>query len=345
MDLLFDTFQAWQALMFLFAGLASAGAGVLIAAYAVYVRASEQRYPGEIVAVRAEQAKQMYWPVVAYRDGEGRRREALANGGSSSIVGNIPRTKVTVFAGTSNPERVIIGRDWWVLLLTAALFIGCGAPFLYIGWGQLELNMRTLLVALALLGWAAYKLYPRLLPLFDPGKGVWQSAREKFAAWRAARQDLVELSDAQIAAARAAQTKQTAIASPIVLLIGLALLCGGLYWLQSQSAFAVSARSAEGVVIRNETRDDSDGGLMIHAVVAFTDSGSRRITYTDSVGSSIALYKPGDKVTILYDPQNSKRAMIDRGVWNWLLPTLIAALGALLAASGVYGLTGGQRAR
>jgi hypothetical protein len=112
--------------------------------------------------------------------------------------------------------------------------------------------------------------------------------------------------------------------------VGAAMLIAGCFWYQSTMTFVASALTAEGVVLRNEESDSSDSAPSYHAVVAFTDQSGRRITYRDSIGSSPPMYSTGDKVRVLYAPADSSSAMIDRGMWDWLVPLLIGGAGALM---------------
>jgi hypothetical protein len=94
---------------------------------------------------------------------------------------------------------------------------------------------------------------------------------------------------------------------------------------------------APGYINKNEPRI-GDGRLgsktRFHAVVSFTDIEGKYHWFTDSLGTAPPLYAEGEKVTVLYLKDDPASAAIDRGVWNWLLPALLAATGALLARAG-----------
>ncbi len=203
-ETLFEIFSAWNALLYLIGGGAVSGLGLLIIAYAVYVRGAERSYRGEIVGIRSDApGKAIYWPLVAYTDESGARHEVLANSGSSLIGGRTPGTKVTVFADAAAPKSVLLARDWWLLLCFGVVLAAFGAPFLAIGVGQLHFNAGTALVALGLASYLGFKLFRFLHPLLDARKaGGWQAARDAFMARSAQRkQTMAPVGDAEIAAA------------------------------------------------------------------------------------------------------------------------------------------------
>jgi hypothetical protein len=335
MDALFGIFEAWNALAALFAGTLCAGIGLAIAVYLARVRLYGRVYAAEIVAVRAqaEQKQKMYWPVVAF-DAAGVRREIAANSGSNSLLANAPGTKLTVIADPATPDSVLLARDWWVLCVVAVFCAGCGAPFIAMGLEHLRFNMRTVMVALVGFGVIASMAVPIVRPFFDGSGDMLAKARQAFRAKQAGRRELATMSEREIAEALATQRRQARIAAPLIVLVGAVSLGGGVYWYQNDSAFIASAVSAQGTVLRNDV-DTGGETPMYHAVVEFTDAGGNVVTHRDTTGHSDPSFEPGEKVTVLYAPTDSNRAMIDRGRWNLLWPMLVVAAGLLLIAAGV----------
>ncbi len=344
-EALFDAFSAWMALLYIIAGASVSGFGLILVGYTFYVRATETAYTGQIVSVRTEgPGKNMYWPVVAYTDAQGTRHEALANSGSSLIGGNVPGKKVTVFAAPSAPDALMIARDWWLLFALGLFLLAVGSPFIAAGFESLHFNFRTGLVALAFAGYVGFKLFRLVHPILDARKaGGWSAVREAFTAKIAQRQTMQPVSDAELATVGGTQSKQFAAMLPLLLVVGAALLIGGGYWFEHQSAFLASALSADGVVLRNEESESSDGKPSYHAVVAFTDRAGHGVTHRDAVGTEPPSFSTGDKVRVYYSAGDSSRAEIDRGIWNLLVPLLIAAFGGLLLAGGLYGVASKRR--
>lgn len=336
-EAVFEIFAAWNALLYLTGGAIVSGIGVLILAYAAYVRITETSYRAQIVGVRTDEGgAKTYWPLIAYTDEKGVRREVVANAGSSAILGRAPGTKVTVFASPKAPEAVMLKGDWWFLVVFGLIFAAVGAPFLAVGFAMLHWTRGTALVVLALAGYGGWKASGLVPLVLAARKNGWAETRKAFLERRSRAKHQVVVSDADIAAAVAAQTKQSAYAVPVLMLIGAGLLIAGAFWFKSSASFMQTALAAQGVVLRNEESNSSDSSPSYHAVVEFTDQSGNRVTYRDSVGTSPPTYSTGDKVHVLYAPGDAKNAMIDRGVWNWFVPLAIATFGALLLSIGAY---------
>lgn len=75
---------------------------------------------------------------------------------------------------------------------------------------------------------------------------------------------------------------------------------------------------AEGKVTGFESKD-SDDSIVYHAIVEFTDQSGNSVKFQDSVGSSHPSFKRGDAVSVLYLPETPSAAMVDRGIFNWVL--------------------------
>ena len=338
LETVFDIFSAWNALLYLAGGGIVSGIGLLIVGYTAYVRFTERSYTGQIIGVRTDApGEKMYRPLIAYTDDTGVRYEVLANAGSSLIGGRTPGKKVAIFADSANPKAVMLKRDWWLLLVFGLIFVAAGSPFLAVGFAMLHWTRGTALVALGLAGYLGWKLFNLIHPLLDARKaGGWAEARAAFAARMKGEKHTVVVSATEIATITAAQNKQTAYALPILMLVGAGLLVGGALWFRSTTTFMATALSADGVVLSNEESDTSDSESSYHAVVEFTDRGGNRVIYQDGVGSSPPLHSTGDKVRVFYAPENSSSAMIDRGIWNWLVPALMACVGGLMFAFSAW---------
>lgn len=341
MEALFEIAAAWNALMYLLAGFVTAGIGIALFAFTIAIAIRAKSFDGEIIAVRAEQKRRMYWPVVAYADAQGRYREANANAGTNSILANLPGRKVTVLTAGWLKESVLLVRDWWVLFALAACLVLFAIPFLSAGVSDLHFNARTAMVALALAAAIGFKLYKAIRKL--AGASDLAAAREAFAARRQARASMTRLSDTDIAEAVATERKQSAYAGPMTALIGAAALAGGLYWYQSASEFERTAFTAEGTVLRNEIASGSEGTPMHHAIVRFTAADGTAIEHRDGTGTSWESYHPGDRVKILYAPANPKSAKIAGGLLSNLWPLLLIATGLFFLAIGLKTFTASRR--
>jgi hypothetical protein len=62
------------------------------------------------------------------------------------------------------------------------------------------------------------------------------------------------------------------------------------------------------------------------------------VVFRDSVGTNPPQYRVGDAVTVLYAPEQTDRAIIDRGMWNWLPSGILYLLGGAFFAGGLTAL-------
>src|SRR5262249_35098816 len=91
-----------------------------------------------------------------------------------------------------------------------------------------------------------------------------------------------------------------------------------------------TAIRAEGVVVRLNA-----GGS--HPQIDFTAASGAKISYPQ--GGLIFGYRPGQKVRVLYNPNNpGKTACIDTTGALWAVPILLAGIGLFLALTGFVNL-------
>jgi hypothetical protein len=94
---------------------------------------------------------------------------------------------------------------------------------------------------------------------------------------------------------------------------------------------------AMGVVVDQE-ESTSDDGVVYSPIVTFTAHDGTEATFTDSFASYPALYKVGDEVKVLYDPQSFSNARIAASVRRYLGAIIVGALGAIFIVVGWIGL-------
>jgi hypothetical protein len=123
----------------------------------------------------------------------------------------------------------------------------------------------------------------------------------------------------------------------VLLLIGLAMMCGASYWVHliHLDEYIFRRAAAEGQVIENRyVRSRSSGGYL--AVVRFTDGSGQMVTHEDWVSMNPATFRVGEHVTVYYDPRNPRNAVIDRGPFNFLIPGVCFGMGALVILGSVH---------
>jgi hypothetical protein len=106
-------------------------------------------------------------------------------------------------------------------------------------------------------------------------------------------------------------------------------------WSCGQLAFLARATAAEGLVVGNEYTSSRPSALALpisgyFAIIEYrTVSGDKR-KLRDWFALKHPQFDNGARVRVLYDEVSPAHALPDRGVWNWLPPTVILLLGVFL---------------
>jgi hypothetical protein len=202
--------------------------------------------------------------------------------------------------------------------------------------------MFTILFIMGLLAMAGLKLHRIMTP------ENMRLAREAFVNRKAPEkqgpEEGRELTAEEIRVRLRAAQKNSAIATPILSLIGVGIVTLGLYLGHNMADLLASGQREPGEVVRMESSYSSNS-TSYHAVVGFDIPGVGHREFRDSLGSNPPTHRTGDEVTVLYDPANPGHAMIDRGVWNWAPASGCIAGGVLLLAMALQSLINARRIR
>ncbi|NEX23553.1 DUF3592 domain-containing protein [Thiorhodococcus mannitoliphagus] len=130
-------------------------------------------------------------------------------------------------------------------------------------------------------------------------------------------------------------------------LIGIGLLVGAYVSFEHTRDFNARAMRAEGVVqelILSRSGSGTDRSTTYRPRVKFTTADGQRIDFVGKVGSNPPSYRPDERVTVLYLPDNPYRASIS-GFWQqWFLVVMLCGMGAIFTAVGILPLWAGLRA-
>ena len=85
--------------------------------------------------------------------------------------------------------------------------------------------------------------------------------------------------------------------------------------------FLEVALGAEGKVLRMEKRKSSEGAIY-YPVFSFIDREGKEHEIHSSYGSYPPRYEVGDSISVLYEPQNPRKAEIDSFLSLWLGPVI-----------------------
>jgi uncharacterized protein DUF3592 len=119
-----------------------------------------------------------------------------------------------------------------------------------------------------------------------------------------------------------------AIFGLIFAVIGLAI-----FW--SNYQFKLKASSTTGTITGYVSYQDSDGDTLYKPEASFVTSQGENINFTSNVGSSFRGKDIGEKVEILYMPDNPQKAKMNTGSEMWFLPGIFTGIGSVFFAVGV----------
>lgn len=91
--------------------------------------------------------------------------------------------------------------------------------------------------------------------------------------------------------------------------------------------FVQTASRAQATITKMEEREGSDHGTAFYPVFTFKDSSGQDQEVYSSSGQYPPAYKVGDKVTVLYQPDDPRHAKIDAFLDLWMWPVLLGIFG------------------
>jgi hypothetical protein len=100
-------------------------------------------------------------------------------------------------------------------------------------------------------------------------------------------------------------------------------------------SFTRSATRAQGTVVRLETRESRDSGMVYHPVVTFQDAHGATQELYSSVGSFPPSHRVGDTVTVLYRAEEPRKAKLDGFFYVWGLAAITAGIGSFWLIAGL----------
>jgi len=348
--LIFDGVRAVNQVGFLLGGLVLLGIGLAIVGHEIYWRVHAQRVDGVLTGVRTRDG--FYYSVYRYvLPATGASVEATSSTGSNSLRGRVTGTAMRLMVMPSNPEHAEPANSWLVFVL-GVIFALPGLLFLWIALRFSPITTMTwvMLGVFAALGaFRIKKLLRAPSSLSAAGPSISQWNADRMAQRRADLQAIPvvpaeQIQDAPKTSVFAARSNQLAgnrsTANPatvgaFLLLFG-SILFGVGGWMGVKTTHMMTAAvRAPGVVIRMEGVGRSSSKQSYRAIVRFVTAEGQAVLFRDKIATRPALYDGGEAVVVLYlpeDPQGS--AMIDHGIWKWLIPGVLMVLGGLMLIGG-----------
>jgi len=325
--------------------LACWGVGGLLVGSAVYWRLHAVRVSGEVIGVR--QKGNCYNSVYRYVAPSGETCEATSIEGSSSLRGRDTGTQVPLLVIPDKPREVQEARDH-IITVVGVVLLAVGAGIFWFAVRSWHVGPMTWVVALVFVVHLLNGLRKIVVPRDKSLRSF--SLRELIARKEAAAMPAspaVRLEDmAGLPEKRASQVAQRASLrrlAPFLLLAGLGCLALGVRQSKGLMRLEASGMRAPGVVSSFSTSRDSNS-VTYYPVVTYTNAADQRVVFKDHTGTSPPLYRVGEAITVLYLPEDTGSAIIDRGLWNWLPSVILYLLGAGLSALALALLRGRSEA-
>ncbi len=280
---------------------------------------------------------EMYRAVFEYKMPNGDRNQIVSDVSSNYLLNKIPGTRITLLMSQKNPKNV--KRPSRFMIIFGLIFLTPGIFIMNMALTRFEFNIFTILMVLAGVGFLSYKIWSFISKIsvkeFKKGLSDFRKEGLEVASSysRGGKGERV-LDNSEIMARVKVQARNSMIASYVMFVMVLALAGGAYFTGLNMLNITRNGISTSGKVVDLKSRYSSSsggsgGGYTYYAVVNYTDNNGRSIRFEDNVGSSNPTYKRGDKVQILYLPDNTQGAIIDRGLMNWGLSGGLA-IGSLL---------------
>jgi hypothetical protein len=280
-------------------------------------------------------SSEMYHPVFEYKARDGTTIKGEGNTSSNWLGDKLPGQEVMLYIRSNAPDD--INTPGMLGLVFGLVFTVPGAVMMYYALTKFEFNIFSALFGLGLLLYCGLKFKKIIRP-----RDQWLT-KESFAALKKEKRKKKRgegrlLTAQEIRERVQAQDRAACRWTPFLALAAVVMITGGVYLGQDMKVFLSGAKGTKGEVIRIENvyNHSSDGNsYTYYPVVEFRAENNDTHQFRDRVGSNPSFYQPGDSVNVLYDPTDLNHAMVDRGLWNWMLAAGLSLGGFMLLWSAL----------
>ena len=336
-DFLIGSVQAYNQVGMFLGALACLGLGGLTLGNALYWRVHGLRVSGTIIGVIPE--GNVYIPVYRYTLPNGQSCEAKSDSGSNLLRGKETGRNVPLLISPHQPTEARDAGSHVMELIGLVIAL----PGLWLGYTALTaypITAMTWIMGVVMLFYLAERGYRIFVP-----KGQHLSIEEwkkRLAGGHPPAIDLTKVRRIEDIASAAAvqnawqsQWRNAKWLRPVLALLAVVLLVVGIRQSMTIVHLQSAGLRAPGEVVRLK-EERSSGHYSYYPVIRFRTVNNARVEFKDSIGSNPPSRRVGDKVTVLYLPDDLASAIIDRGVWgNWIIPAVLFLLCALLAGIGI----------
>lgn len=128
----------------------------------------------------------------------------------------------------------------------------------------------------------------------------------------------------------------------LFILVGMGLLVGAFLSYDNTNSFLEKAIRADGVIVKNLERKDVDVDTESHRksvtyfpVIHFVTPKGERIEFNSLVGSNPPRYSVGQKISVLYFPDNPYEARINDSFSIWGFTAIVGVIGGAFFIFGI----------
>ena len=122
----------------------------------------------------------------------------------------------------------------------------------------------------------------------------------------------------------------------LFVLVGLAVLIGGVVTAIKQTRNAARGTAATGTVVDLVQRVFNPGSAGVYcSVVQFTTALGQPVRLESGFGTMPASHRIGQSIAVRYDPADPQKAEVDSVTSRWLVPGCMIGMGTMFLAMGV----------
>jgi hypothetical protein len=282
-----------------------------------------------------------FYPVIRVSAGKYREFQAEhASNNPAYLIGD----QVKVYYKEGDKPRLKSNVNFY----GGSFFIIFGFVFVYIFYATFSLDLFTLIGFSIALFFGIGKLRKTM---HENGLHSWEDLKTEYLKWkddpsnmkfaiRSGKKDpepvrgSIITTNTELYRHKAEIGKKYKIMGPVIFLIGAGIFVGGFLFLQHRYEFMQIALPAMGTVVELE-ESYSDDSYVYYPIVEYAPPNSYDlIRFRHNSGSNPPSYRIGEEVDVLFDPDDVNNAMIDSGLFNYFLPTLIIFFGFIFLSVG-----------
>ncbi|MEQ5092806.1 DUF3592 domain-containing protein [Proteus terrae] len=124
----------------------------------------------------------------------------------------------------------------------------------------------------------------------------------------------------------------------IFALIGAIIFIVALFVIKSELNVVRNGIETTGIVIDQSVSKSSDGDYFYHPIIQFNTEDNREITFRSPEGSSQSRFYLGEKINVIYLPNDPQRATINNFLGLYGAGTILSIFGLLFASTGLIPL-------